>query len=84
MRLGDASFLLKELRNKQLTSSRLIFPSELRTDIGAALGPLLDEFAWHSLASASRWPHQRLSSRSARQILRAGWPRFSSSTISAI
>jgi hypothetical protein len=45
MRLGDASFLLKELRNKRLTSSRLIFPSELRTDIEATLGPLLDEFA---------------------------------------
>jgi HD superfamily phosphohydrolase len=45
MRLGDASFLLKELRNKRITSSRLIFPSELRTDIEATLGPLLDEFA---------------------------------------
>lgn len=45
MRLGDASFLLKELRNKRLTSSRLIFPHELRADIEAALGPLLDELA---------------------------------------
>ena len=43
MRLGDASFLLKELRNKRLTSSRLIFPRELREDIEAAFGPLLGE-----------------------------------------
>lgn len=41
MRLGDASFLLKELRNKRLTSSRLIFPGELREELEATLGPLL-------------------------------------------
>jgi uncharacterized protein len=45
MRIGDASFLLKELRNKRLTSSRLIFPRELRDDIEAAFGPLLAENA---------------------------------------
>ena len=45
MRLGDASFLLKELRNKRLTSSRLIFPGELRDEVEATLGPLLGDAA---------------------------------------
>jgi hypothetical protein len=43
MRLGDASFLLKELRNKRLTSSRLIFPAELRAEVEATVGPLLGD-----------------------------------------
>ncbi|MDD9945122.1 MAG: HD domain-containing protein [Myxococcales bacterium] len=41
-RLGDASFLLGELRNKRITRPRLIFPAEFRTEIEravAAWGP---------------------------------------------
>jgi hypothetical protein len=40
-RLGDVSFLLRELRNKRVVRPRLIFPGELREEIGAALEPLL-------------------------------------------
>ena len=41
-RLGDASFLLGELRNKRIERPRLIFPAELRDEIGAALRDVLD------------------------------------------
>ena len=47
MRLGEASFLLKELRNKRLTSSRLIFPRALRDDVETELGPLLGSAEGH-------------------------------------
>lgn len=40
-RLGDVSFLLRELRNKRAIRPRLIFPAELRDEIGSALEPLL-------------------------------------------
>jgi len=40
-RLGDVSFLLRELRNKRAVRPRLIFPCELREEIGRALEPLL-------------------------------------------
>lgn len=40
-RLGDVSFLLRELRNKRAIRPRLIFPGELRDEISAAIEPLL-------------------------------------------
>ncbi|MCB9615425.1 MAG: HD domain-containing protein [Sandaracinus sp.] len=40
-RLGDASFLLGELRGKTVRVPRLLFPGELREPILAALGDLL-------------------------------------------
>lgn len=40
-RLGDVSFLLRELRNKRAIRPRLIFPFELRDEISQALEPLL-------------------------------------------
>ncbi len=40
-RLGDVSFVLRELRNKRVVRPRLIFPGELREEIGAALEPLV-------------------------------------------
>ncbi|MET0342770.1 MAG: HD domain-containing protein [Polyangiales bacterium] len=40
-RLGDVSFLLRELRNKRVVRPRLIFPGELREEMGAALEPLV-------------------------------------------
>ena len=36
-RLGDASFLLGELRNKTIRRPRLIYPAELRQSIETAL-----------------------------------------------
>ena len=36
-RLGDASFLLGELRNKRILRPRLIFPAELRAEVIAAI-----------------------------------------------
>jgi hypothetical protein len=36
-RLGDASFLLGELRNKRICRARLIFPAEFRSEILAAI-----------------------------------------------
>ncbi len=40
-RLGDVSFLLRELRNKRTVRPRLVFPAELRDEIGSAIEPLL-------------------------------------------
>lgn len=40
-RLGEASFLLRELRNKRIQRPRLIFPAELRDEIEAAVAPIL-------------------------------------------
>jgi HD superfamily phosphohydrolase len=40
-RLGDVSFLLRELRNKRTFRPRLIFPGELREEIEAAVESLL-------------------------------------------
>jgi HD superfamily phosphohydrolase len=40
-RLGDVSFLLRELRNKRTLRPRLVFPAELREVITAAVEPLL-------------------------------------------
>jgi HD superfamily phosphohydrolase len=39
--LGDVSFLLRQLRNKRTVRPRLVFPAELRQEIGAAVEPLL-------------------------------------------
>jgi uncharacterized protein len=39
-RLGEVSFLLRELRNKRALRPRLIFPAELRDEIGAAIESL--------------------------------------------
>lgn len=39
--LGDVSFLLRQLRNKTTVRPRLVFPTELRDEIAAALEPLL-------------------------------------------
>jgi len=36
-RLGDVSFLLGELRNKQMRASRLVFPAELREEVLTAI-----------------------------------------------
>ena len=41
-RLGDASFLLGELRNKRIERSRLIFPVEFRDEVVAAMHRVLD------------------------------------------
>jgi hypothetical protein len=41
-RLGDASFLLGQLRNKRIQRPRLIFPAELRQDVLAAMHQVLD------------------------------------------
>lgn len=40
-RLGDASFLLGQLRNQRIQRPRLIFPAELRSDVLDALQPVL-------------------------------------------
>ncbi|MFT3922653.1 MAG: HD domain-containing protein [Myxococcales bacterium] len=40
-RLGDVSFLLRELRNKRTLRPRLVFPAELREQIVAAVEPLV-------------------------------------------
>jgi hypothetical protein len=40
-RLGRTSFLLGELRNKQMERPRLIFPAEIRSEIVAALEGVL-------------------------------------------
>jgi HD superfamily phosphohydrolase len=40
-RLGDVSFLLRELRNKRTVRPRLLFPPELRDEVGAAVQALL-------------------------------------------
>jgi uncharacterized protein len=37
-RLGDVSFVLRELRNKRVERPRLIFPAELRADLERILG----------------------------------------------
>ncbi len=41
-RLGDASFLLGQLRNKRIEHPRLIFPAEFRDEVLAAIHPMLD------------------------------------------
>ena len=41
-RLGDASFLLGQLRNKRIQRPRLIFPAEFREDVLAAMHRVLD------------------------------------------
>jgi HD superfamily phosphohydrolase len=41
-RLGDASFLLGQLRNKRIERPRLIFPGEYRDEVLAALHSVLD------------------------------------------
>ncbi|HSN82959.1 MAG TPA: HD domain-containing protein [Polyangiales bacterium] len=41
-RLGDASFLLGQLRNKRIERPRLIFPAELRREVLAAMHRILD------------------------------------------
>lgn len=41
-RLGDASFLLQQLRGKQIRRPRLIFPSHLRVPIRKAAGELIE------------------------------------------
>ena len=41
-RLGDASFLLGELRNKRIERPRLIFPVEFRDEVIAAMHHVLD------------------------------------------
>ena len=40
-RLGDVSFLLRELRNKLTIRPRLVFPAELREQVVAAVEPLV-------------------------------------------
>ncbi|MGB5811464.1 MAG: HD domain-containing protein [Polyangiales bacterium] len=40
-RLGDASFILGQLRNKRIQRPRLIFPAELRTDVFTAMRRVL-------------------------------------------
>jgi uncharacterized protein len=40
-RLGDVSFLLRQLRNKRTVRPRLVFPAELRAEIGAAVDAIL-------------------------------------------
>jgi HD superfamily phosphohydrolase len=40
-RLGEISFLLRELRNKRAVRPRLVFPAELRDEISAAVEPLV-------------------------------------------
>ena len=41
-RLGDASFLLGQLRNKRIEHPRLIFPAEFRDEVLSAIHPMLD------------------------------------------
>jgi HD superfamily phosphohydrolase len=41
-RLGDASFLLGQLRNKRIERPRLIFPAQFRDEVLAALHSVLD------------------------------------------
>jgi len=41
-RLGDASFLLGQLRNKRIERPRLIFPGEFRNEVLAAIREVLD------------------------------------------
>jgi uncharacterized protein len=41
-RLGHASFLLRELRNKRIERPRLVVPAEVRERVLAAVQPLLD------------------------------------------
>mgnify|MGYP001817919400 CR=1 FL=1 len=41
-RLGDASFLLGQLRNKRIERPRLIFPAEFREEVLAAIHRVLD------------------------------------------
>jgi HD superfamily phosphohydrolase len=40
-RLGDVSFLLRQLRNKRTVRPRLVFPAELRGEIGAAVDSVI-------------------------------------------
>lgn len=40
-RLGEVSFLLRELRNKRTVRPRLVFPPEIRDEVSAAVEPLL-------------------------------------------
>ncbi len=40
-RLGDASFLLGQLRNKRIERPRLIFPAEFRDEVAAAMHDIL-------------------------------------------
>jgi hypothetical protein len=41
-RLGDASFILGQLRNKRIEHPRLIFPAEFRDEVLAAIQDVLD------------------------------------------
>jgi hypothetical protein len=41
-RLGDASFILGQLRNKRIEHPRLIFPGEFRSEVLAAIRDVLD------------------------------------------
>lgn len=41
-RLGDASFILGQLRNKRIERPRLIFPAEFRSEVLAAMHDVLD------------------------------------------
>jgi hypothetical protein len=41
-RLGEASFILGQLRNKRIERPRLIFPSEFRSQVLAAMHDVLD------------------------------------------
>jgi hypothetical protein len=41
-RLGDASFILGQLRNKRIEHPRLIFPGEFRSEVLAAIHDVLD------------------------------------------
>ncbi len=42
-RLGDASFLLRELRGKRIRRPRLIFPADCRAEVLAGIADLLDQ-----------------------------------------
>lgn len=42
-RLGDTSFLLRELRNKRIERPRLIFPEEVRGEVERAVSDLIDD-----------------------------------------
>jgi len=41
-RLGDASFLLGQLRNKSIERPRLVFPAELRDEVLTAMHRVFD------------------------------------------
>jgi len=41
-RLGDASFILGQLRNKHIEHPRLIFPAEFRGEVLAAIHDVLE------------------------------------------